>query len=83
MFPAFCLTRLNHRFNSMTCETPCENCVCKETVYNSSYQELDSSPLASQQVKYFEDLESKVDGVLRELFLERRADEVLRDLFTE
>ena len=70
MFPAFCLTRLNHRLNSMTCQTPCNNCDCEETIYDSSYQELDSSPLTSQQVKYFEDLESKVDEVLRDLFAE-------------
>ena len=70
MFPALCLTRLNHRFNTMTCETPCNNCDCEETVYNSDYQEIDSSPMGSQQAKYFDDLERKVDEVLRDLFAE-------------
>lgn len=70
MFPSFCLTRLNYRHNTMTCEKPCSNCSCEETVYNSSYQELDSSPIASQQSAYFQDLERKVDEVLRDLFAE-------------
>ena len=68
--PGFCLTRLNHRLNTMTCENPCPNCSCEETVYNSSYQELDSSPMANQQSTYFQKLE-------------RRADELLKDLFAE
>lgn len=70
MFPAFCLTRLNYRLNTMTCKNPCPSCSCEETVYNSSYQELDSSPMASQQSAYFEYLERKVDEVLRDLFAE-------------
>lgn len=70
MFPASRLAKLNYRLNTMTCQTPCNNCDCEETVYDSSYQELDSSPLTSQQAKYFEDLEQKVDEVLRDLFAE-------------
>lgn len=30
MIPAFCLTRLNHRYNTMTCDKPCDNCKCSK-----------------------------------------------------
>ena len=28
MIPYFCFTNLNHRFNAITCKTPCDNCKC-------------------------------------------------------
>jgi hypothetical protein len=30
MFPSFCLTRLNHRYNTMTCTKPCKSCKCND-----------------------------------------------------
>ena len=30
MIPSFCLTRLNHRYNTMTCTKPCKNCKCND-----------------------------------------------------
>ena len=41
----------------MSCSEPCPNCSC-ESVYTSDYQEVDSSPLASQQRKYFEEYDA-------------------------
>jgi hypothetical protein len=73
MFPAFCLTRLNYRINSMTCNNPCSNCNCEETVYDSSYQELDSSPMATQQASYFERLEAAADIILKDMLATERA----------
>ncbi len=35
----------------------CSNCSC-ETVYTSDYQEIDASPLATQQRKYFEEYDA-------------------------
>ena len=52
MIPSFCLTRLNHRFNTMTCKTPCKNCKCEKSVYDSDYIEVDNSPLAKQQAAF-------------------------------
>ena len=52
MIPSFCLTRLNHRFNTMTCKTPCKNCNCEKSVYDSDYIEVDNSPLAKQQAVF-------------------------------
>ncbi len=73
MFPASCLTRLNHRINDMTCNTPCSNCDCEETVYDSSYQELDPSPMATQQASYFERLEAAADIILKDMLAAERA----------
>ncbi len=70
MFPSSCLTRLNHRINNMACNTPCSNCDCPETVYSSSYQEIDSSPMATQQASYFERLETAADIILKDLLSE-------------
>ena len=36
----------------MTCKTPCDNCKCKKSVYDSDYIEVDNSPLAKQQAKF-------------------------------
>lgn len=41
----------------MSCPTPCSNCSC-ETVYTSDYQEIDASPLSTQQRKYFEEYDA-------------------------
>lgn len=41
----------------MACSKPCSNCSC-ETVYTSDYQEIDASPLATQQRKYFEEYDA-------------------------
>ncbi len=89
MFPASCLTRLNHRINDMTCNTPCSNCDCEETVpttvsswrgnkiywngYDSSYQEIDPSPMATQQASYFERLEAAADIILKDMLAAERA----------
>ena len=59
MIPAFCLTRLNQRYqeNTMTCKTKCDNCQCKKSTspYNSDYVEADPSPMATQQRKFLEE----------------------------
>ena len=70
MFPFHCLARLNHRINTMTCKTPCSDCSCKETVYNSDYQELDSCPIGTLQARYFEELEATADRIISELLEE-------------
>jgi len=49
---AFWYTRLNYRFNTMTCKKPCDNCKCKKSVYNSDYIEADNSPMAKQQAAF-------------------------------
>ena len=51
--PGFCLTRLNQRYNQMTCKTPCSNCKCsKSAIYDSDYVETDPSPMATQQKQW-------------------------------
>lgn len=52
MIPSFCLTRLNQRLNTMTCKTPCSNCKCEKSVYDSDYIEADNSPMAKQQAAF-------------------------------
>ena len=51
----------------MSCSTPCSNCSCEttpcsdcscESVYTSGYQEVDSSPLATLQKRFFEEYEA-------------------------
>ena len=54
MTPGFCLTRLNYRYNQMTSKTPCSNCKCEPSIYDSDYVEIDSSPLATQQKQWLE-----------------------------
>jgi hypothetical protein len=39
----------------MTCKTPCSNCKCKKSVYDSDYIEADNSPLAKQQAKFLDE----------------------------
>jgi len=41
----------------MTCNTPCKNCSCTGP-YNSDYQEIDASAMASQQAKFFEEYDA-------------------------
>jgi len=45
MIPGFCLTRLNNRYNTMTCKTKCNNCKCKPCdhlpVDDNLYEEVD------------------------------------------
>lgn len=55
MIPYFCFANLNHRLNTMTCKTPCSNCKCKKSVYDSDYIEADNSPLAKQQAKFLDE----------------------------
>jgi len=62
MIPGFCLTRLNQRYNTMTCKAPCRNCTC-DTVYNSDYIEADASPLTTQQRKWLDSASSYFDRV--------------------
>ena len=52
MIPYFCFTNLNHRYNTMTCKTPCDNCKCEKSVYDSDYIEADNSPMAKQQAAF-------------------------------
>lgn len=71
MFPPLVLSRLIQRFNKdMSCNTPCSNCDCPETVYNSDYQELDSSPMGTEQARYFDELEAAASSVIAELLAE-------------
>jgi hypothetical protein len=51
VFPSFCLTRLNHRFNSMTCKNPCPSCKCKKSpdtlpIDDNLYVEVDDGTFA-------------------------------------
>jgi len=41
-----------YRLNIMACQTPCKNCNCKKSVYDSDYIEVDNSPLAKQQAAF-------------------------------
>ena len=71
MIPGFLISRLTQRLNSeMPCNTPCSNCDCPETVYSSDYQEVDSSPVGTQQARYFEQLEEAASIVIRDLIAE-------------
>ena len=57
MIPGFCLTRLNHRFNTMPCSTPCAKCTCESPCGHLDYSddfpfEADRTALGVQQDKW-------------------------------
>ena len=59
MIPGFCLTRLNHRFNTMPCSTPCAKCTCKSPCGHLDYSddfpfEADRTALGTQQAKWLD-----------------------------
>ena len=52
MIPGFCLTRLNHRYNTMTCKN-CTCAPCGHLGYDDDiYIETDASPMTTQQGKW-------------------------------
>jgi len=65
MIPGFCLTRLNLRYNLMTCKKPCDNCTCAPCGHldydDDIYIEADASPMATQQRKWLDSASSYFD----------------------
>ncbi len=63
MFPGFCLTRLNHRYNTMTCEKKCDDCKCDKPACDTLpidaklYTEVDDTTFACYEIYTHKELD--------------------------